>query len=166
MQRLADGLKSTPQNLEDRVGALVEDNRRLAREVKDLTQRLASGFGSDLVDGAQDVGGIKVVAAQIEGDAKAMMQTLDLLKSRLNPVVILLAQENKGKINLVAGISKELTERMQAPDLIRSVGEAVGARGGGSPVLARAGGGDRPEKLAEALAGVPDWVHERLEASP
>ena len=166
VQRLADGLKSTPQNLEDRVGALVEDNRRLAREVKDLTQRLASGFGSDLVDGAQDVGGIKVVAAQIEGDAKAMMQTLDLLKSRLSPVVIVLAQENKGKINLVAGISKELTERMQAPDLIRSVGEAVGARGGGSPVLARAGGGDRPEKLAEALAGVPDWVHERLEASP
>ena len=166
VQRLADGLKSTPQNLEDRVGALVEDNRRLVREVKDLTQRLASGFGSDLVDGAQDVGGIKVVAAQIEGDAKAMMQTLDLLKSRLSPVVILLAQENKGKINLVAGISKELTERMQAPELIRSVGEAVGARGGGSPVLARAGGGDRPEKLAEALAGVPDWVHERLEASP
>ena len=166
VQRLADGLKSTPQNLEDRVGTLVEENRRLAREVKDLTQRLASGFGSDLVDGAQDVGGIKVVAAQIEGDAKAMMQTLDLLKSRLNPVVILLAQENKGKINLVAGVSKELTERMQAPDLIRSVGAAVGARGGGSPVLARAGGGDRPEKLAGALAGVPDWVRERLEASP
>ncbi len=166
VQRLADGLKSTPQNLEDRVGTLVEENRRLAREVKDLPQRLASGFGSDLVDGAQDVGGIKVVAAQIEGDAKAMMQTLDLLKSRLNPVVILLAQENKGKINLVAGVSKELTERMQAPDLIRSVGAAVGARGGGSPVLARAGGGDRPEKVAEALAGVTDWVRERLEASP
>ena len=166
VQRLADGVKSTPQNLEDRVGTLVEENRRLAREVKDLTQRLASGFGSDLVDGAQDVGGIKVVAAQIEGDAKAMMQTLDLLKSRLNPVVILLAQENKGKVNLVAGISKELTERMQAPDLVKSVGEAVGARGGGSPVLARAGGGDRPEKVAEALAGVTDWVRERLEASP
>ena len=166
VQRLADGLKSTPQNLEDRVGTLVEENRRLAREVKDLTQRLASGFGSDLVDGAQDVGGIKVVAAQIEGDAKAMMQTLDLLKSRLNPVVILLAQLNKGKVNLVAGVSKELAGRMQAPDLIRSVGEAVGARGGGSPVLARAGGGDRPEKVAEALAGVTDWVRERLEASP
>ena len=166
VRRLADGLKSTPQNLENRVATLVEDNRRLAKEVKELTQRLASGFGTDLVEGAQDVNGIKVVAAQIKGDAKAMMQTLDLLKSRLNRVVILLAQENKGKVNLVAGVSKELTERMQAPDLVKSVGEVVGARGGGSPVLARAGGGDRPEKLADALAGVTDWVRERLEESP
>ena len=158
--RLADGLKSTPRNLEDRVTALIEENRQLAREVKDLTQRLASGFGADLVDGARDVNGIKVVAAQIEGDAKAMMQTLDLLKSRLNPVVILLAQENKDKVNLVAGLSKELTGKMRAPDLVRHVGEIVGARGGGSPVLARAGGGN-PEKLADALATVTDWVRER-----
>ena len=160
VRRLADGLKSTPHNLEERVGNLVDENRRLAGEVKVLTRRLASGFGSDLVDGARDVNGIKVVAAQVEGDAKAMMQTLDLLKSRLNPVVILLAQENKGRVSLVAGVSKELTERMQAPDLIKDIGAIVGARGGGSPVLARAGGG-QPEKLAGALGTVIDWVRER-----
>ena len=79
-------------------------------------------------------------------------------------MVILLAQENGGKVNLVAGVSKELTERMQAPDLIKDVGAIVGARGGGSPVLARAGGG-RPEKLADALATVTDWVRERSGAS-
>ncbi|MDE0065125.1 MAG: alanine--tRNA ligase [Gammaproteobacteria bacterium] len=161
VQHLADTLKSIPQNLEDRVASLVEENRRLAREVKELTQRLASGFGSDLVDGAQDINGINVVAAKIEGDAKAMMQTLDLLKSRLNPVVILLAQENKGKVNLVAGVSNDLTERMQAPELIKVVGAIVGARGGGSPVLARAGGGDAPEKLGDAMAMVAEWVRER-----
>ena len=161
VQRLAEGLKSTPQNLEDRVAALVEDNRRLAREVKVLTQRLASGFGSDLVDSAQEVNGIQVVAAEVEGDAKAMMQTLDLLKSRLNPVVILLAQRNRGRVSLVAGVSEELTESMRAPDLIEAAGAMVGARGGGSPVLARAGGGDRPGKLADALASVADWVRER-----
>ena len=166
VQRLADGLKSTPQTLEDRVASLVEENRRLAREVKDLSRRLASGFGSDLVEGAQDVNGIKVVAAQIEGDAKAMMQTLDLLKSRLNPVVILLAQENKGKVSLVAGISQELTQSMVAPDLIKAVGAIVGARGGGSPVLARAGGGDAPEKLGDAMAMVADWVRERSSGAP
>ena len=161
VQRLADDLKSTPRNLADRVAALAAENRRLAREVKELTQRLASGFGSGLVDGAQDVNGIKVVAAEIEGDAKAMMQTLDMLKSRLSPAVIVLAQQNKGKVNLVAGLSKDLTGQMQAPALIGSVGEVVGARGGGSPVLARAGGGDRPERLADALATVADWVRER-----
>ena len=166
IQRLADGLKSIPQNLEDRVAALVEENRRLAREVKELTQRLASGFGSDLVEGAQDVNGIKVVAARIEGDAKAMMQTLDLLKSRLNPVVILLAQENKGKVSLVAGISQELTGSMVAPELIKAVGAIVGARGGGSPVLARAGGGDAPEKLGDAMSMVADWVRERSSGAP
>ena len=161
VQNLAAELKSTPHNLADRVAALAQENRRLAREVKSLTQRLASGFGTDLADGAQDVNGIKVVAAEIEGDAKAMMQTLDMLKSRLSPVVIVLGQRNKGKVNLVAGLSKDLTERMQAPALITAVGEIVGARGGGSPVLARAGGGDRPGKLAEALSTVADWVRER-----
>ncbi len=166
VQRLADDLKSVPRNLADRVAALVEENRRLAREVKELTQRLASGFGTDLIDGARDVGGIKVVAAEIEGDAKALMQTLDMLKSQLNPAVIVLAQRNKGKVNLVAGLSKELTGQMQAPALVKSVGEAVGARGGGSPVLARAGGGDRPEKLADALATVADWVRERSGGAP
>ena len=165
VQRLAESLKSAPHNLEDRVAALVEENRRLAREVGKLTQRLASGFGAELVDGAQEINGIQVVAAEVEGDAKAMMQTLDVLKSRLNPVVILLAQKSRGKVNLVAGVSKDLTARMRAPDLIRSVGEAVGARGGGNPELARAGGGDRPEKLPEALARVAGWVHERSGAS-
>ena len=160
VRRLAEQLKSSPDNLEDRVSALADENRRLAKEVKFLTQRLASGFGADLVEGASEVNGINVVAAEIEGDAKAMMQTLDMLKSRLQPVVIVLAQQNKGKVNLVAGLSRDLTDRIQAPELIRGVADAVGARGGGSPVLARAGGG-RPEKLAEALAGVVQWVRER-----
>ena len=94
------------------------------------------------------------------------MQTLDLLKSRLNPVVILLAQENEGKVSLVAGISQELTRSMVAPDLIKAVGAIVGARGGGSPVLARAGGGDAPEKLGDAMSMVADWVRERSNGAP
>ena len=166
VQQLAADLKSTPRNLAERVAALAEENRRLAREVKALSQRLASGFGADLIGGAREVNGIKVVAAEIDGDAKAMMQALDMLKSRLNPAVIVLAQRNQGKVNLVAGLSKGLTGQMQAPALIGAVGEVVGARGGGSPLLARAGGGDRPEKLDEALAGVVDWVRERSGALP
>ncbi len=161
VRQVAAELKSTPRNLADRVTALVQENRRLSREVKALSQRLATGFGANLVDGARDVNGIKVVAAEIGGDAKAMMQTLDMLKSRLSPAVIVLAQRHKGRVNLVAGLSQSLAAQMPAPELIRTVGEVVGARGGGSPVLARAGGGDRPEQLGEALAAVADWVRQR-----
>lgn len=161
VQRLAAELKSTPRNLLERAAALVEENKRLTREVKTLTQRLASGFGTDLVEGAQEVNGIKVVAAEIEGDTRAMMQTLDMLKSRLRPVVIVLGQRHKGKVNLVAGLSKDLAARMQAPEIVAAVGSIVGARGGGSPVLARAGGGNKPDKLGEALATVVDWVRKK-----
>ena len=166
VRRLAVQLKSRPDSLEARVTALTEENRRLAKEVKELTRRLASGFGSDLVDGAVEINGIKVVAVEIEGDAKAMMQTLDMLKSRLNPAAIILAQRNKGKISLAAAVSESLTDRLQAPDLMRRVADLVGARGGGSPVLARAGGGNLPEKLEEALAGVAAWVQERTSLKP
>ena len=188
VQRLADSLKSTPHNLQKRAAALVEENRLLAKENKELQQRLAairakeltqphldreaeaqSGTArakADLAPGTQEVNGIKVVTAQIEGDAKAMMQTLDHLKSRLNRAVIVLAQVNNGKVNLVASVSQELTGNMQAPDLVRHLGKAVGARGGGSLVLARAGGGDRPEKLAEALATVTEWVRDHSGDAP
>ena len=89
------------------------------------------------------------------------MQTLDALRSRLNPAVIALGQAKGGKASLVVGLSKELTGRMQAPELIRLIGAMVEAKGGGSPIMARAGGGTRPEKLAEALGQVAAWVRER-----
>jgi len=145
-----------------KVAALLEENRRLGRELDQARQKVAASQGADLAGEAMDIGGIKVLAATVEGDGKALMQTLDMLKSKLNPSVIVLGQVDGGKVSLIAGVSKDLTDRIVAPDVINVVGGQVGAKGGGRPDMARAGGGDKPEALAGALAGVADWVRARL----
>jgi alanyl-tRNA synthetase len=139
------------------VEQLVSEQRRLTRELDELGQRLATDQGSDLAARAVDVGGVKVVAAEVQGDGQATLQTLDLLRSKLPRCVVLLANLSDGKVNLVAGVSKDLTARFRAPDLIKVAGAVIGARGGGRPDLARAGGGD-PARLDEALATVAPWV--------
>jgi len=98
----------------------------------------------------------------VEGDPKSLMQTLDMLKSKLGSAVIVLGNVSGGKVNLIAGVSKDLTDRVSAPDLIALVGPDVGAKGGGRPDMARAGGGDKPDALAPALARVQGWVAERV----
>ena len=158
---LSTTLKSTPHDLADRVTTLVAENRRLEKQVAQLTQRLASGEGVDLAGSALDVNGIQVVAAEVQGDAKGMMQTLDMLRSKLGTAVIVLGQVTGGKVNLVVGVSKDLTDRLSAPELVNDVGSVVGAKGGGQPDMARAGGGSHPQKLSEALERVAGWVEER-----
>jgi alanyl-tRNA synthetase len=108
------------------------------------------------------VAGVKVLAAQVEGDAKSLLQTLDSLKSRLGSAVVVLGHVADGKVSLIAGVSKDLTGRITAPDVIGAVGPSVGARGGGRPDMARAGGGDKPDALGAALAAVPGWVQQKL----
>ena len=146
----------------DKVASLLEENRRLSKELEKLQQKLASSQGSDLAGQAVDVDGVKVLAAAVEGDPKALMQTLDMLKSRLGRTVIVLGNVADGRVNLIAGVSKDLTDRIAAPDLISLVGPAVGAKGGGRPDMARAGGGDKPEALGDALAKVPEFVAGRV----
>ena len=104
-----------------------------------------------------------MLAARVEGDSKALMQTLDTLKSKLGSTAIVLGHVADGKVSLIAGVSKDLTDRLKAPDLINTVGAQVGAKGGGRPGMARAGGGDNPDGLADALASVPDWIRGQLE---
>ena len=146
----------------DKVAAVVEENRRLSKELERLKQKLATSQGTDLAGQAVDVEGIKVLAAPVEGDPKSLMQTLDMLKSKLGSAVIVLGNVSDGKVNLIAGVSKDLTDRVAAPDLISLVGPEVGAKGGGRPDMARAGGGDRPDALGPALAKVQSWVAERV----
>jgi hypothetical protein len=86
----------------------------------------------------------------VDGDPKALLQTLDSLKSKLGSAVIVLGNVSDGKVSLIAGVSKDLTDRVAAPDLIALVGPEVGAKGGGRPDMARAGGGDKPDALAAA----------------
>ncbi len=162
LSQLAEALKTTPAELHERLLAVLDENQALKKALRAATDRLARDEGSGLAEGARDVNGVKVVAAEAPGDAKAMMQTLDLLKSQLDRYVIVLGQASGGRVSLVAALSPNLTDVIQAPELIKAVGVQVGARGGGRPELARAGGGEQVDRLAGALAGVADWVRERV----
>ncbi len=162
LSHLAEALKTTPAGLQERLLAVLDENQALKKALQAATDRLARDEGSGLAERAQDVNGVKVVAAEAPGDAKALMKTLDLLKSEFDRYVIVLGQANGGKVSLVAALSADLTDVIQAPDLINAIGAEVGARGGGRPELARAGGGDKADRLPEALAGVAGWVEQRV----
>ena len=156
-------LRSSRRDVVDKVKSLVTQNRDLQRELDSLKQRAAASRGVDLADSARDVRGVKVLAAEVPGDdPKALLGTLDALKSKLGSAVIVLGQIADAKVNLIVGVTKDVTDRVKAGDLIGMVGAQVGARGGGRPDMARAGGGDRPDALPAALQSVEAWVAERL----
>lgn len=159
---VANLVKGNRSDAAAKVSALVEENRRLSKALDQAQQKLAASQGSDLLDDVIDVAGIKVLAAVVEGDSKALMQTLDTLKSKLGSAAIVLGNVQGDKVSLIAGVSKDLIDRIKAPDLINVVGEKVGAKGGGRPDMARAGGGDNPDGLKDALALVPDWARGQL----
>jgi len=159
--RLARLVKGAREDLDDKVVQLLEYAKRLEKELGALKAKLASSAGRDLAVQAVDVDGVKVLAARLEGaDAKGLRDTLDRLKDQLDSAVVVLAAEHDGKVSLVAGVTKDLTDRMQAGDLVKLVAAKVGGRGGGRADMAQAGGND-PAGLPEALGLVKDWVRER-----
>jgi alanyl-tRNA synthetase len=108
--------------------------------------------------------GVKVLAANLEGaDPKSLRDTLDQLKNKLGSAVIVLGTVSGGKVSLVAGVTKDLTGRVKAGDLVNAVATQVGGRGGGRPDMAQAGGSD-PAALPQALESVQGWVREHLGA--
>ncbi|HHH13835.1 MAG TPA: alanine--tRNA ligase, partial [Thiolapillus brandeum] len=162
LQEIAGLVKSGLDDVEEKVRALLEKSRRQEKEMERLKAKLASAAGSDLASQAVNLGEAKVLAATLEGaDVKTLRDTLDQLKNKLGSAVIVLATVNDGKVNLVAGVTRDLTDRVKAGDLVKRVAEQVGGRGGGRPDMAQAGGTD-PGALPAALASVEPWVRERL----
>jgi alanyl-tRNA synthetase len=155
-------VKANRGNLRDKVGTVVADNRRMIKELQQIEQRLAATKGSDLAEQAILINGINVLCIEVDGEAKSLLQTLDTLKSKLGSAVVVLGHVAEGKVSLIAGVSKDLIERVTAPEIIDLVGPQVGARGGGRPDMARAGGGNDPAALSEALRAVPEWLAARL----
>jgi alanyl-tRNA synthetase len=155
-------VKAARNEIPVKVHSLVDENKRLSRELGRLQQQLAASQGADLADGAIDVCGVKLLAAKVDGEAKSLLQTLDTLKSRLGTSVVVLGHVAGGRVSVIAGVSKDMTKRVTAPELIDLVGGQVGAKGGGRPDMARAGGGDQPENLTGALASVESWLSARL----
>ncbi|MBF1802658.1 alanine--tRNA ligase [Alloalcanivorax profundimaris] len=162
LEEIAATVKSSPELAAERVGAQARRLRELEKEVERLKQKLASGAGGDLTAEAREVGGVKVLATKVDGaDAKTLRVTMDKVKDKLGSAVILLAAADGDKVALVAGVTKDLTDRVKAGDLMKHVAEQVGGKGGGRPDMAQGGGSDAAA-LPAALEGVHGWVQERL----
>ncbi|MDF1629653.1 MAG: alanine--tRNA ligase [Alcanivoracaceae bacterium] len=154
-------LKAAPDQLPQRLEQLVSRSRELEKEVDRLKQKLASGTGNDLSAQVQEVNGVKLLAAQLDGaDGKALRTAMDKLKDKLGSAVILLAAPEGDKISIVAGVTKDLTDRFNAGELVRHVSEQLGGKGGGRADMAQGGGTDLAA-LPKALADIPGWIASR-----
>lgn len=155
-------LKSGPERVVEKVEQVVAGNRQLEKEVAALKAKLASSSSEDLLQKAKQVGDLRVLATQVEGvDSKDLRSMVDQLKNKLGNAVVLLASVDGDKVSLVAGVSKEATSQIKAGDLVRTVAEQVGGKGGGRPDMAQGGGTDI-DALPGALAAVPEWVDRQL----
>jgi len=162
VQQAAASLKASPEELNGRVGQVLENVKSLERELSRLKSRLAATQGDELAAQAVDVGGIKVLAAALDGvDSRSLRETLDKLKDKLKSAAIVLGTVNDGKVSLIAGVTADATARIKAGDLVNFVAQQVGGKGGGKPDMAQAGGND-PAKLSGALASVERWAKERI----
>lgn len=162
LDEAAQLLGGSAQDVVDKIRQITDRQKKLERELETLKAKAASGATSDLAGSAIEVGGVRVLAARLEGiDAKALRDAVDRLKQQLGDAVIVLAGASEGKAALVAGVSGSAAGKVKAGELLSHVASQIGGKGGGRPDLAQGGGDDVPA-LAAALAGVPDWVAERL----
>jgi alanyl-tRNA synthetase len=162
LRDVAGMVKGGREDVDAKVRDLLERSRRLEKEVQQLKAKLASGQGGDLASQAKEVGGIKVLAARIEdADAKSLRTAVDQLKTKLGSSVIVLGTIQDGKVVLVAGVSADLVGKVKAGDIVGAVASQVGGKGGGRPDFAQAGG-NQPENLDPALAGVESLIASRL----
>jgi len=137
---------------------VVANLRSTEKELEQLKGKLASAAGSDIASSAVEVNGIKVLAQQVEGfDSKALRETVDKLKNKLGSAVVVLGCADGGKVALVAGVTQDLTDRIKAGDIVNSVAQQVGGKGGGRADMAMAGGSDAAA-LPAALASVIETV--------
>jgi alanyl-tRNA synthetase len=140
------------------VSNLQDEKRSLEKELAALKSKLASAQGDELLSQAQDINGVKVLAAKLDGaDVAVLRETLDKLKDKLKSAAIVLASVHDGKVSLIAGVTADATAKVKAGELINFVAQQVGGKGGGRPDMAQAGG-TQPEHLAAALASVHAWV--------
>jgi alanyl-tRNA synthetase len=158
----ASSLKTHPQEVTQKIAQVIDNVRAMERELARLKSKLASSQGDDLAAHAQDIKGVKVLAATIDGvDAKALREALDKLKDKLKSCAVVLAAADGGRVSLIAGVSADLTGKIRAGELVNFVAQQVGGKGGGRPDMAQAGGNDAAQ-LPQALASVAAWVGERL----
>lgn len=159
---VAGTLKVLPAEVPTRINGLLDQVKKLERDLTAAKGKLASSQGDDLATQAMDINGIKVLAATLEGaDANTLRETMDKLKDKLESAAIVLAAVNGEKVSIAAGVTKDLIGKMKAGELVNHVASQVGGKGGGKPDMAMAGGTDASQ-LPQALASVEAWVKERI----
>lgn len=158
---IAETKAQTEKDVLAKIQAGAAHAKALEKELAKAKAELAVHAGAKLLDDAKDLGAAKLVAAQIEADAAALREIVTDLTGKSDNAVILLAAVNDGKVSLCAGVSKPLTGKVKAGDLVKFAAEQVGGKGGGRPDLAQAGGTDAG-KLPAVLDSVKDWVGAKL----
>ncbi|EEA1590256.1 alanine--tRNA ligase [Salmonella enterica subsp. enterica serovar Enteritidis] len=160
---IAHLLKGDSQNLGDKVRAVLERTRQLEKELQQLKDQAAAQESANLSSKAVDLNGVKLLVSELAGIEPKMLRTMvDDLKNQLGSTVIVLATVVEGKVSLIAGVSKDVTDRVKAGELIGMVAQQVGCKGGGRPDMAQAGGTDAAA-LPAALASVQGWVSAKLQ---
>ena len=158
---IAETKAQTEKDVLAKIQAGAAHAKALEKELARAKAELAVHAGAKLLDDAKDLGSAKLVAAQIEADAAALREIVTDLTGKSEQAIVLLAAVNDGKVSLCAGVSKPLTGKVKAGDLVKFAAEQVGGKGGGRPDLAQAGGTDA-DKLPETLANIENWVSEKL----
>ena len=162
IDQLSGMVKTRPDLLQEKVGQLLDHNKALEKELAQLKAKLAAAASGDLVSNAVDVEGIKVLGVNLEGaDPKSLRDTVDQLKNKLGTCVVLVAAVNGDKISLVAGVSKDATDRIKAGDVMKDAAGKLGGKGGGRPDMAQGGGSD-VKALPGVLQALPEWVRGKL----
>lgn len=160
---IAHLLKGDSQNLGDKVRAVLERTRQLEKELQQLKDQAAAQESANLSSKAVDLNGVKLLVSELAGIEPKMLRTMvDDLKNQLGSTVIVLATVVEGKVSLIAGVSKDVTDRVKAGELIGMVAQQVGGKGGGRPDMAQAGGTDAAA-LPAVLASVQGWVSAKLQ---
>ena len=154
-------LKVAPDETATRLSQMLDNIKRLEKEVARVKSKMASGQGEDIVAKAKTVNGVTMLATVLpDSDVALLRQTVDQLKAKLKSAVILLASVNGEKVILIAGVTNDLTDKFKAGELVNYVANQVGGKGGGRPDLAQAGG-TNPDKLNAAIDSVSGWISER-----
>ena len=162
MFSLASLLKTEPTNLAARISQLLEQNKAFEKELAKLKQQLASSKGNDLLDQLTDVNGTKVLAAVLQGvEAQALRTMVDDLKNQLGSAIIVLGVAEGEKVSLIVGVTKDLTAKVKAGELVNYIAQQVGGKGGGRPDMAQAGG-SQPQNLDTAVGSAIPWLQQAL----
>ncbi len=162
VKQAASAIKSKPGQLAEKLEYLVQQNRQLEKDLDAIKGKLAAASADDWLKEAEEISGIKILCKLIGGaDPKSLRDTMDQLKNKLGTSIVVLGTGTEGKVNLIAGVSKDATSKIKAGDIIKHLASQVGGKGGGRPDMAQGGGTDQ-NALPGALVNLIPWIKDQL----